>query len=104
MYEQAHADAPRLVEDVHYSFVEYAGANVEHWSFDDAHVSDAARIAVKRLCARAFVVMDRDEEEAKAERKKRLQKELGNRFYLLARREVENLLPVEALKGVLPHK
>jgi hypothetical protein len=42
--------------DTHYSFVEYSGANIVHWSFLDK----CSGIDVDRLCGKLFLVSDRD--------------------------------------------
>lgn len=87
----------RLEEDTHYSFVEYGGANITHWSFLDY---EEKPIEVKRLCAKAIVVIDEDGEK-KETRKDDLQKMLGERLIILPCREVENLLPYEVIKEVV---
>lgn len=84
----------RVEEDVHFSFVEYGGANITHWSFLNSEVHP---IEVERLCAKAILIIDGDG-EAKMERKKQLGKLLGSRLIVLPCREVENLLPYEVIK------
>jgi hypothetical protein len=86
-------------EDVHYSFVEYSGANITHWSFLEADNC----INVDRLCGRLFLIADRDDptEEAKKIRHEKLKLKLKERFYLLPVREVENLLTPNVLKEVI---
>lgn len=87
----------RLEEDTHYSFVEYGGANITHWSFLEY---EEKPIEVKRLCAKAVVIIDKDGEK-KETRKDDLQKMLGERLIILPCREVENLLPYEVIKEVV---
>lgn len=87
-------------EDLHYSFVEYGGGNVVHWSFLDEEGPD-----VERLCGTLFLVADSDNAppgSAKAKRHETLQKTLGKRFHLLAGAEIENLLTPAILKQVPP--
>ncbi len=79
----------RLAEDTHYSFVEYGGANITHWSFLD---SDKPQTQVERLCARAIVIIDKDG-DSKELRKEALKKKLKKRLIELPCRGVENLLP-----------
>lgn len=79
-------------EDFHYSFVEYGGNNITHWSFLD---KEDAPIKVDRLCGRLFLISDKDEK--KEERHEYLKTVLKDRYYQLKCREVENLLS----KGVL---
>jgi predicted ATP-dependent endonuclease of OLD family len=87
-------------EDLHYSFVEYGGANVTHWSFLD-NVPDA--IDVERLCSRLFLVADKDSlgNSAKEQRHEKLRNALGARFHLLGCREIENLLGLGILEAVV---
>lgn len=85
-------------EDVHYSFVEYGGSNIIHWSFLD---SEQPQIEVERLCGRAMVIVD-DDGATKMERKSEIKKKLGNeRFIVLDGREIENMLPYTAIKTVV---
>ena len=87
----------RLEEDTHYSFVEYGGANITHWSFLDY---EEHPIEVKRLCAKAIVIIDKDGEK-KEKRKEDLKEILGERLVILPCREVENLLPYKVIKEVV---
>lgn len=84
-------------EDVHYSFVEYGGANIVHWSFLDLEIP---QINVDRLCAKALVVADKDG-ASKLERKEALKKKLGSHFIELPTREVENLLSFDVIRQVV---
>jgi predicted ATP-dependent endonuclease of OLD family len=84
-------------EDLHYSFVEYSGGNVTHWSFLDEEGP-----VVERLCGRLFLIADGDNASgAKADRYKTLAEKLKDRFYVTKCKEVENLLTPEVLKEVL---
>ncbi len=86
-----------LEEDVHYSFVEYGGANITHWSFLD---EEEHPIEVERLCSRAMIVVDKDG-DSKLARKEALQKKLGDNLIILPGREIENLLPYSIIKEVV---
>lgn len=86
-----------LEEDTHYSFVEYGGANITHWSFLDY---EEHPIEVERLCAKAIVIIDGDGEK-KMKRKEDLERILGDRLIILPCREVENLLPYPVIKEVV---
>lgn len=89
-------------EDYHFSYVEYAGNNITHWSFldDESELDNTARINVERLCGKVFLIADRDnlglelkkQNKQKVERFKKLRKHLGNRFYPLKCKEIENTL------------
>ena len=85
-------------EDLHYSFVEYGGSNITHWSWLD-EVPDP--IEVTRLCGRVMLIADNDNAEPgskKAERHAALAAKLKNRFILLKSREVENLIDSNVLE------
>ncbi|MBX7133242.1 MAG: AAA family ATPase, partial [Fimbriimonadaceae bacterium] len=94
--------APRFVEDLHFAFVEYGGANITHWSF-----LDEAGPNVERLCGELCLIADDDgvsaasASSAKAERHQRLSAVLGDRFHRLPCREIENLLSPEVLVAVV---
>ncbi|WP_217696922.1 AAA family ATPase, partial [Paenibacillus odorifer] len=93
-------EAQKLFEDIHYSFVEYSGNNIVHWSFLDEEEVTKKTINVERLCGRLFLITDKDG-ESKLPRQKKLQTKLGNRYYCLKSREIENLISKEVLKNVL---
>ena len=89
-------------EDIHYSFVEYGGGNVTHWSFLDDADESHSNINVDRLCGKVFLIADSDgadlNQVAKTKKEKRLQSlkdELHDNFFCLKCREVENLLTKE---------
>lgn len=90
----------RFQEDLHFSFVEYGGNNITHWSFLDDEGTN-----VDRLCAKLLLIADGDTKNEKLERKKKLLEKLGeNRFVDLGkwdRRESENLLTKEVLLKVV---
>lgn len=89
---------PKLEEDIHYAFVEYGGDNIKHFSFLDM---EEHPIIVDRLCAKAIVIIDQDDEQKKLERKQQLQDKLGDRLIILPCREIENSLPPEAIRSVV---
>ncbi len=84
-----------IKEDLHYSFVEYSGANITHWF----ELSTASPINVDRLCGKVFLIADYDDAHsaAKRERREKLMEILGDRYYPLPRREIENMLSKETL-------
>ncbi|MFO0357011.1 MAG: AAA family ATPase [Sphingobacteriaceae bacterium] len=97
----------RYLEDLHYSFVEYAGNNITHWSFlEDAKIET---INVEKLCGELFLITDSDEAgynengkaSAKLVRQEELKKTLGDRYYCLKCREMENLITFEILKKAI---
>ncbi len=93
---QKNSCAVELREDFHYSFVEYGGSNITHWSFLNSS-EDAMK--VERLCAKLFLIADKD--EGKKKRHAQLKELLSERFYLLRRKEIENLIEKEVLLKVL---
>lgn len=91
----------RLREDYHYSFVEYSGNNITHWSFlDDSNDEDFSAMNVERLCSKLFLIADKDSDK-KLPRQQQLKENLGDRFYCLDGKEIENLLKEDILKKVI---
>lgn len=84
-----------LKEDIHYSFVEYSGNNITHWSFLDP----AEGIDQSRVCSRLLLIADQDKK--KESRHEALRAALGPRFIKLPVLEVENLLSPAVIKGVV---
>lgn len=95
-------DMPRqFLEDLHFSFVEYGGANVTHWSFLG---ESEPRIRADRICSHIFLIMDSDGADPtkkKGQRAQELREALGDRFHLLECREIENLLTPDAIRYVM---
>lgn len=100
-------------EDTHYSFVEYGGNNITHWSFLDDQDTEHPNIGVDKLCGKLFLITDKDKstfekgatvnEDAskKAKRHQQLERKLGERYYCLDSREIENLLIPNIIKEVI---
>jgi hypothetical protein len=86
----------RYRQDLHYSFVEYAGANITHFSFLE---TESDLIVVERLCAKLVLIADKD--EGKQARHAKLKKELGERYLPLPCREIENLLTPVVISAVV---
>jgi predicted ATP-dependent endonuclease of OLD family len=84
-------------EDIDYTFVEYGGNNITHWSFLD---STDPTINVERLCGRLMLITDRDGNR-KETRKAELASKLGDRYYLLSCNEIENSLSLKTLEKVI---
>ncbi|MGG1520209.1 AAA family ATPase [Paenibacillus oryzisoli] len=92
-----------LREDYHFSFVEYSGNNITHWSFlDDETDEDGAfkSMDVGKLCSKLFLITDKDSER-KLSRQKKLEQKLQERYYCLDCKEIENLLKLDVLKKVI---
>ena len=90
------SSSQRFKQDLHYSFVEYSGGNITHWSFLD---DETDAVVVERVCAKLFLITDKD--EAKAERHEKLKKKLGDRYCCLTSREIENLLAPDILGQIV---
>jgi AAA15 family ATPase/GTPase len=99
---EKHRELIKLKEDYHYSFVEYQGANLTHWSFDPDEDDDEYKIRAKSICGHAFLIADGDiGSHLKGDRKAVYEKMLGENFYALEVKEIENLIPVEILQKVV---
>lgn len=85
-------------EDYHHSFVEYQGSNLAHWTFDEKDQSK--KIKANYLCGRSFLVADGDVSN-KGTRREEYKNMLGNRFFILQCKEIENLIPEEVLKRLV---
>ncbi|HBG06925.1 MAG: hypothetical protein A2075_12560 [Geobacteraceae bacterium GWC2_58_44] len=84
--------------DTHYSFVEYSGGNIVHWSFLDK----CDGINVERLCGKLFLISDRDKRGTyKDARHDQLKNALGDRYYVLSVREMENTLTPKVITKVV---
>lgn len=103
----------KFKEDYHYSFVEYAGNNITHWSFLDSEDENHPNINVDRLCSKLFLITDNDgagrklngdknlNKEKKYNRHIKLKEKLKDRYCLLKCREIENLLKKEVIEQVI---
>lgn len=85
-------------EDIHYSFIEYGGNNIAHWSFVDDN--DIETINASSITNNVFLICDNDNNK-KQKRKEKLRKVLGDKLYILKSREIENLLSKKVLEETL---
>lgn len=85
-------------EDVHFSFVEYGGNNITHWSFLDNKPEPA--INVEKLCGKLMLITDKDG-STKISRQAQLKKKLGSRYFCLDSREIENIISKKVLVDVV---
>ncbi|MBE1446076.1 ATP-dependent nuclease [Paenibacillus sp. OAS669] len=102
-----HTYSNNFKEDLHFSFVEYSGGNITHWSFlDDEEESEHDNddifrsMNVDKVCAKLFLVTDKDSDN-KFERQEKLRSKLKERYYCLECKEIENLLSKEVLMEVI---
>ncbi len=105
LYFKEHGKENIYKENIHYSFVEYAGGNIVHWNFDDS-VEDDEKINVDWLSHNIFLIVDNDDTERspngkKHLRKKFLQEKLKENFYELKSREIENIISLTILEKML---
>lgn len=94
----------KFLEDIHYSFVEYGGANITHWSFLDEDDDEHPNIEVEKVCAKLFLISDNDNSKdgsKKALRQQKLSEKLKERYYCLEAIEIENILSEDVLKKVI---
>jgi len=91
-------DALIFKEDIHYSYVEYSGNNIKHWSFFENNDNDCKNINYESISRNVLVISDNDN---KAEKHKMLKEKLGENYYSLECNEVENLLLPEILKSTV---
>lgn len=90
-------------EDYHYSFVEYQGSNLTHWSFDPDE-EDIEKIKSSYVCANSFLIADGDV-ATKGDRVDIYTKMLGEKnFLILPVKEIENLMPLEVLQKLVEKK
>lgn len=79
-------------ENLHYVFTEYQGSNITHWDFGDACDSSLIKTPAKKLNKNIFLIADADI-EGKSERINVISDNLGAKFHILDRKEIENLIP-----------
>lgn len=103
LYQEHQEGLNKYREDVHYSFIEYSGNNITHWSFlDDQETGEETfkSIDESKVCSTLFLITDKDGKQ-KQGRQQRLQDVLGERYYCLECREIENIISLDVLKNVI---
>ncbi len=90
-------DDKKFREGLHYAFIEYEGNNITHWSFLD---QEDKPMDYKFINQNIFLIAD-DDGGSKSERHKKLKESLGNNFYKLPVREIENILSWNIIKNVI---
>lgn len=97
-----HFEKKEYRENLDYTFIEYGGGNIVHFNFGEEDVSES--INAKYINNKIFLIADNDntkEGSAKAKRKERLRELLGENFYELSVKEVENLITFDTLRKVI---
>jgi hypothetical protein len=92
----------KLKEDYHYTFVEYQGSNLKHWSFNPDDEEDE-RIKASFMCGHPILIADGDIKN-KGDRLSSYEEMLGEKLVVLDCKEIENLLPLEVLKELVKTK
>ncbi|WP_087548143.1 AAA family ATPase [Acinetobacter sp. WCHA39] len=89
----------RFMPNYHYAFVEYAGSNLTHWSFDDHHANhlDDRGLSAKAIASEMLLIADGDI-RSKGDRVKILKSELkAENYFILKCKETENTLPKDSI-------
>jgi hypothetical protein len=96
-----------LLEGLHYSFLEYAGANVSHYTFgakaQQVTITDEALKDIQALSIsnRIMLVADQDSGKETRHKQRSSQQHAGFEYVVLPVREIENLLSPEVIVGAL---
>lgn len=96
-------------EDLHFSFVEYSGGNITHWSFLGDGSDEKPTINYEKICNKIFLIADKDYEDninkkkdpEKIRRHQKLKGILGKNFQRLNCTEIENLIKEHVLISVI---
>jgi hypothetical protein len=92
-----------LLEGLHYSFLEYAGANVSHYTFgakaQQVTITDEALNEIQALSISNRIMLIADQDAGKETKHSRLtsQQHAGFEYVVLSTREIENLLTPEVI-------
>lgn len=104
--EELYKKYRRFMPNYHYTFVEYAGSNLTHWSFSDDYADhlDDKGLSAKAVASEMLLIADGDI-KTKPERVIALQKELKKEnYYILKCKETENTLPKDTIINVAKSK
>ena len=105
-HEELYKKYRRFMPNYHYTFVEYAGSNLTHWSFSDDYADhlDDKGLSAKAVASEMLLIADGDI-KTKPERVKALQTELKKENYFILRcKETENTLPKDSIINVAKSK
>jgi hypothetical protein len=100
LYQEHDVSLNKYKEDIHYSFIEYSGNNIAHWSFLDENERNNESINVNKICRKLLLIADRDGDK-KLKRSKRLKEKLGKDYCQLECNEIENLVSSQVLCRVV---
>lgn len=96
----------RFMPNYHYTFVEYAGSNLVHWSFNDDYADhlDDKGLSAKAVASEMLLIADGDI-QSKADRVEILQSELNaENYFILPCKETENTLPFDVIIRVATNR
>ena len=96
----------RFMPNYHYTFVEYSGSNLTHWSFSDDYADhlDDKGLSAKAIASEMLLIADGDIKN-KPERVKALQTEFKKEnYFILKCKETENTLPKDSIINVAKSK
>ncbi|WP_394558001.1 AAA family ATPase [Priestia aryabhattai] len=104
IFQESNPNLKNFKEDIHYSFVEYSGGNITHWSFlddnerepDESHASMNA----EKICSTLFLISDKDGDDKRL-RQDKLKEVLAERYYCLECKEIENILSADTIIKVI---
>lgn len=102
LYYKKHPEKTKFRENIDYTFIEYGGVNLVHFNFESQN--SANNINAKYINNNIFLVTDNDgtsHTSSRGQMKVKLRDALGDNFYELPVREIENLVSQEVLKAVL---
>jgi predicted ATP-dependent endonuclease of OLD family len=81
----------KFEEDMHYSFIEYGGSNIIHWSLIEGE--EVKPITAERIKKNIFLIVDNSSEKEKIlNRNENLKKKFGEKHFYCVDMEIENLL------------
>lgn len=88
----------RFMPNYHYTFVEYAGSNLVHWSFSDEFTNQLNDQGMNALLTTSSVLLIADGDiQTKGTRVEQLTETLRDKFFLLECKETENTLPTNLI-------
>lgn len=82
-------------EDFSFSFIEYGGNNLTHWSFGEDEILE--KIKANKISSKIFLIADKDSTDSKpnsgkAKRLQLLKEVLGDFFQVIEGKEIENII------------
>lgn len=97
--ENLYKEYRRFMPNYHYTFVEYAGSNLTHWSFSDDYANqlEDKGLSAKAVASDMLLIADGDI-QGKADRVQILKTELNKEnYFILSCKETENTLPKDSI-------